>query len=76
MKWKVYSGDKYYQLEAFSILQKDLNSWFPLHDNASEYVAGVKTYLAKHNVMALEHPPYSQTCHRLTYSFFHDYMVF
>jgi hypothetical protein len=34
--------------------------WFLLHDNAPAHRAlVVKTYLAKHNVMALEHPLYS-----------------
>jgi transposase len=36
------------------------NSWTPLHDNVPAHRAVlVKNFLAKNNVTALEHPPYS-----------------
>jgi hypothetical protein len=36
------------------------NSWFLLHDNTTAHQSlMVRTHLAKHNVTALEHQPYS-----------------
>jgi hypothetical protein len=35
-------------------------NWFLLHDNApSHFAPVVKTFLAKHDVMEINHPPYS-----------------